>query len=93
MLTPRTKRSSCSDDFLNGNSVTVGEVTPGGAADKCGRVAQGDILKACSAVILKAGKEGQFENEGYGQVWTGMVRGGLNCCQDRFVQAVGYLSL
>ncbi|GAX77895.1 hypothetical protein CEUSTIGMA_g5337.t1 [Chlamydomonas eustigma] len=50
-----------------GEPVIVGEVMPGGAAEKSGRVTQGDILTACSAVILKAGKEGQFENEGYGQ--------------------------
>ena len=47
--------------------VYVDEVTPGGAADKTGKVAKGDILSECSAVVLKSGKEGQFEQEGYGQ--------------------------
>jgi hypothetical protein len=27
----------------------------------------GDVLSKCSATILKAGKENQFEREGYGQ--------------------------
>jgi hypothetical protein len=27
----------------------------------------GDVLDQCSAVVLKAGKEGQYEREGYGQ--------------------------
>ena len=27
----------------------------------------GQVLSKCSAVVLKAGKEGQYEQEGYGQ--------------------------
>ncbi len=41
---------------------------PGGNADKLGgRIRAGDQLVACSATVLKAGKEGEFEREGYGQ--------------------------
>ncbi|KAL6752363.1 hypothetical protein V8C86DRAFT_2757499 [Haematococcus lacustris] len=50
-----------------GEPVLVDEVIPGGIADKTGRVRVGDILTRCSAVVLKAGTEGQFEREGYGQ--------------------------
>ncbi|KAJ9523867.1 hypothetical protein QJQ45_020069 [Haematococcus lacustris] len=49
------------------HAVLVDEVIPGGIADKTGRVRVGDILTRCSAVVLKAGTEGQFEREGYGQ--------------------------
>lgn len=51
----------------DGGPVYVAEVVEGGAAAKTGRVAPGDILSKCSAVVLKAGKEGQYEAEGYGQ--------------------------
>ncbi|KAF6256480.1 hypothetical protein COO60DRAFT_1702280 [Scenedesmus sp. NREL 46B-D3] len=47
--------------------VFVEEVTPGSNADQCGEVQVGDVLDQCSAVVLKAGKEGQYEREGYGQ--------------------------
>ena len=41
---------------------------PGGNADRLGgRIRVGDQLVACSATVLKAGKEGEFEREGYGQ--------------------------
>ena len=41
---------------------------PGGNADRLsGRIRAGDQLVACSATVLKAGKEGEFEREGYGQ--------------------------
>lgn len=46
--------------------VFIEEIAPGGNADKDGRLAVGDTLVGCSAVILKAGKEGQYEREGYG---------------------------
>lgn len=50
-----------------GGPVYVDEVTPGGNADKSGAVKVGDVLTKCSAVVLKAGKDGQYETEGYGQ--------------------------
>lgn len=50
-----------------GGPVFVEELTPGGNADKSGVVQVGDVLTKCSAVVLKAGKEGQYEKEGYGQ--------------------------
>ncbi|KAG2445126.1 hypothetical protein HYH02_008992 [Chlamydomonas schloesseri] len=50
-----------------GGPIFVAEVTAGGNADKSGAVAVGDILSRCSAVVLKAGKEGRYENEGYGE--------------------------
>lgn len=40
---------------------------PGGNAAKDGQVQVGDVLTKCSAVLLKAGKEGEYEREGYGQ--------------------------
>lgn len=36
--------------------VFIEEIAPGGNADKDGRLAVGDTLVGCSAVILKAGK-------------------------------------
>eukprot|EP00198_Chlamydomonas_reinhardtii_P011323 XP_001700660.1 predicted protein [Chlamydomonas reinhardtii] len=51
----------------DGGPIFVAEVTAGGNADKSGAVAVGDILSRCSAVVLKAGKEGRYENEGYGE--------------------------
>ncbi|KAG2423727.1 hypothetical protein HXX76_015116 [Chlamydomonas incerta] len=51
----------------DGGPIFVAEVTAGGNADKTGAVAVGDILSRCSAVVLKAGKEGRYENEGYGE--------------------------
>ncbi|GIL93040.1 hypothetical protein Vretimale_19077 [Volvox reticuliferus] len=48
-------------------AVYVAEVVEGGAAARTGRVLPGDILSKCSAVVLKAGKEGLYEAEGYGQ--------------------------
>ncbi|GIL93039.1 hypothetical protein Vretimale_19077 [Volvox reticuliferus] len=50
-----------------GGPVYVAEVVEGGAAARTGRVLPGDILSKCSAVVLKAGKEGLYEAEGYGQ--------------------------
>ncbi|KAI3432249.1 hypothetical protein D9Q98_003810 [Chlorella vulgaris] len=47
--------------------VVVEELVPGGNAEKDGRVQAGDVLVKCSATLLKAGKEGEFEREGYGQ--------------------------
>mmetsp|Transcript_8857 Transcript_8857/g.18927 ORF Transcript_8857/g.18927 Transcript_8857/m.18927 type:complete len:164 (+) Transcript_8857:48-539(+) len=51
----------------DGGPVYVDEVAEGGNAAKSGKITKGDILSKCSAVILKAGKEGQYQNEGYGQ--------------------------
>eukprot|EP00197_Chlamydomonas_leiostraca_P008785 CAMPEP_0202865750 /NCGR_PEP_ID=MMETSP1391-20130828/6334_1 /ASSEMBLY_ACC=CAM_ASM_000867 /TAXON_ID=1034604 /ORGANISM="Chlamydomonas leiostraca, Strain SAG 11-49" /LENGTH=166 /DNA_ID=CAMNT_0049545627 /DNA_START=147 /DNA_END=647 /DNA_ORIENTATION=+ len=51
----------------SGGPVYVEEVTPGGIADKTGKVQVGDVLSKCSAVVLKSGKEGEYEREGYGQ--------------------------
>lgn len=48
-------------------TVFVEEVVPGGNAEQTGKVQVGDVLVACSATLLKAGKEGEFEREGYGQ--------------------------
>lgn len=48
-------------------SVFIEEITPGGNAAKDGRLRVGDTLTKCSATLLKAGKEGEFEREGYGQ--------------------------
>jgi ferredoxin len=45
--------------------VFVDELVPGGNAAKAG-VAVGDVLLRCSATVLKDGKEGAFEKEGYG---------------------------
>lgn len=45
----------------------VEEIVAGGNADKAGRVQVGDVVRKCSATVLKAGKEGQYESEGYGQ--------------------------
>lgn len=45
----------------------VDEVTPGGPADRQG-IQKGDVLTQCSAVVLKAGKEGAYEENGYGEV-------------------------
>ena len=47
-------------------AVVVDELTAGGNAEQAG-VQVGDILSEVSAVVLKAGKEGQYEREGYGQ--------------------------
>lgn len=47
--------------------VWVEEVVPGGNADQDGRVRAGDLLTKCSATVLKAGKEGEYSREGYGQ--------------------------
>uniref|UniRef100_A0A383W2S3 PDZ domain-containing protein n=1 Tax=Tetradesmus obliquus TaxID=3088 RepID=A0A383W2S3_TETOB len=47
--------------------VFVEEIAPGSNAEKCGEVQVGDVLDQCSAIVLKAGKEGQYEKEGYGQ--------------------------
>ena len=39
----------------------------GGNAEKSGKVQVGDVLSRCSATVLKSGKEGEFEAEGYGK--------------------------
>ena len=40
---------------------------PGGNADQLGnKVRVGDRMVACSATVLKAGKEGEYERRGYG---------------------------
>ncbi len=39
---------------------------PGGNAEKSGAVRLNDAIAACSAVVLKAGKEGAYEREGHG---------------------------
>ena len=41
---------------------------PGGNADQLSdKIRAGDQLVACSATVLKAGKEGEYEREGYGR--------------------------
>ncbi len=47
--------------------VFVEEILPGGNADKAGRIKVGDVVRKCSATVLKSGKEGSYESEGYGQ--------------------------
>ena len=46
-------------------SVYVAEVVPGSNAEKMG-VREGDLLVSCSAVTLKAGKEGAYAKQGHG---------------------------
>ncbi|PSC73495.1 fatty acid-binding adipocyte [Micractinium conductrix] len=46
--------------------VFIEEITAGGNAAKDGRLKVGDVLVGCSATLLKTGKEGEFEREGYG---------------------------
>ncbi len=54
--------------------VFVEELTAGGNAEKAG-VRAGDVLLRCSAVVLKAGKEGAYQQEGYGaQPYTNFDR-------------------
>ncbi|GBF90493.1 hypothetical protein Rsub_03489 [Raphidocelis subcapitata] len=48
-----------------GGPVFIEEVVAGGNADKAG-LKPGDVLSSCSAYTLKAGKEGRYEREGYG---------------------------
>ncbi|KAI8469298.1 MAG: hypothetical protein J3K34DRAFT_522286 [Monoraphidium minutum] len=48
-----------------GTPVFIESVVPGGNADKAG-ILPGDILSQCSAITLKAGKEGAYEREGHG---------------------------
>ncbi|KIZ04293.1 hypothetical protein MNEG_3669 [Monoraphidium neglectum] len=48
-----------------GGPVFIESVVPGGNADKAG-IKPGDILNRCSAVTLKAGKEGRYERVGHG---------------------------
>lgn len=43
------------------------QVVEGGHAAKAGQVQVGDVLEACSATILKAGKEGAYAKEGHGK--------------------------
>lgn len=50
-----------------GGGVFVEEIIEGGHADMSGEVRVGDIISACSAVVLKSGSEGKYESEGYGQ--------------------------
>ena len=54
------------DKTVDRAPVVIESVAPGGHADAAG-LRPGDVLVACSAVQLKAGKEGEFEREGYGR--------------------------
>ena len=47
------------------DAVRVDEVVKNGNAEKAGVLA-GDLLEECSAVVLKAGKEGEYEKVGHG---------------------------
>lgn len=47
--------------------VFVEEITPGGNADQTGDVKVNDVVTKTSAIVLKSGKEGSYEAEGYGQ--------------------------
>ncbi|KAK9817816.1 hypothetical protein WJX72_002663 [[Myrmecia] bisecta] len=49
-----------------GGATIVEELVPGGNADKSGVVAAGDVVKRCSAYVLKAGKESEFQSKGHG---------------------------
>ncbi|MEW5302274.1 MAG: hypothetical protein WDW36_005075 [Sanguina aurantia] len=46
--------------------VIIDELVAGGAAALSGKLAVGDILINCSAVVLKTGMEGKYEATGYG---------------------------
>ena len=48
--------------------VYVEEITPGGNADASGMVCVGDVISKTSAIVLKSGREGQYQKEGYGQL-------------------------
>ncbi|KAK9827235.1 hypothetical protein WJX81_000601 [Elliptochloris bilobata] len=48
-------------------SVVVESIAEGGNAAKSGIVRVGDFINRCSATVLKAGKDGEYEREGYGQ--------------------------
>ncbi|GIL45392.1 hypothetical protein Vafri_2644 [Volvox africanus] len=67
MLTLRKPVGLVFEQKPEGGPVYVAEVVEGGAAARTGKVLPGDILSKCSAVVLKAGKEGLYEAEGYGQ--------------------------
>ncbi|CAK0751030.1 hypothetical protein CVIRNUC_002036 [Coccomyxa viridis] len=54
-------------DSKTSQNVFVEEVIPDGNAEKSGKVQVGDILSRCSATVLKDGREGKYEKEGYGQ--------------------------
>jgi hypothetical protein len=47
-------------------AVVIEEVKPGSNAERAG-VQVGDEVAQCSAIVLKTGKEGEYEKEGYGQ--------------------------
>ncbi|KAK9842698.1 hypothetical protein WJX74_000829 [Apatococcus lobatus] len=49
------------------NVVFVEEISAGGNADKSGKVQVGDVISKCSAYVLKSGKDGDYEREGYGK--------------------------
>ncbi|CAL8462458.1 g1991 [Coccomyxa elongata] len=48
-------------------AVVVEEIVKGGNAEQSGQVSVGDVVSKCSATVLKAGKGGEYEKEGYGQ--------------------------
>lgn len=47
--------------------VFVEEIVPNSNAAKTQAVSVGDVLVGTSATVLKAGKDGEYEREGYGQ--------------------------
>eukprot|EP00890_Picochlorum_soloecismus_P001676 jgi/Picsp_1/2509/NSC_00740-R1_protein len=47
--------------------VFVEEIVPNSNAANTKAVSVGDVLVATSATVLKAGKDGEYEREGYGQ--------------------------
>lgn len=47
--------------------VFVEEIVPNSNAAKTEAVSVGDVLVGTSATVLKAGKDGEYEREGYGQ--------------------------
>lgn len=47
--------------------VYIEEITAGGNADATGLVKVGDVVSKTSAIVLKSGREGRYQQEGYGQ--------------------------
>jgi len=47
--------------------VFVEALVKGGNAEATNKIRVGDVISKCSATVLKSGKEGQYESEGYGQ--------------------------
>eukprot|EP00891_Asterochloris_glomerata_P005463 jgi/Astpho2/5463/e_gw1.00077.19.1_t len=76
-----------------GGAVVVEEIVQGGNAEQTGVVQVGDVVSRVSATVLKEGKSGQYQREGYGsQPYSNFEQIMFDCQNQDFKSVMGAIA-